>query len=95
MVGCFEKMDSDRFWHPGAKVYGDVAGKPSALSETNKSVIARSLPRYGYHERPRAPYIVCACKRISNVGIPVVGAGYFFIRFLPVLPLGSFLPEVT
>ena len=38
----FEKMDDDRLWYPG-KVYGDRSGRPSVLSETNKSVIAHSL----------------------------------------------------
>jgi len=41
----FAKMDSDRFWYPG-KVYGDAGGRPCAISETNKSVVARSLMRH-------------------------------------------------
>jgi len=38
----FEKMDKDRLWYPG-KVYGDMGGRPSVLSGTNKSIIARGL----------------------------------------------------
>ena len=35
------KMDEDEDWFPG-KVYGGLGGRPSALSETNKAVIASS-----------------------------------------------------
>ena len=38
----FEKMDDDAEWYPG-KYYGEPPGRPSAISETNKGVIARSL----------------------------------------------------
>ena len=36
-----KKMDDDDDWFPG-KVYGSLGGRPSALSETSKSIIAAS-----------------------------------------------------
>ena len=36
-----KKMASDADWFPG-KVYGSLGGRPPALSETNKAVIANS-----------------------------------------------------
>ena len=38
----YEKMDSDADWFPG-KFYGSLGGRPCEISETNKSVIARSM----------------------------------------------------
>ena len=36
-----KKMAEDDDWFPG-KVYGSLGGRPSAVSETNKSIIASS-----------------------------------------------------
>ena len=41
----YNKIDNDKKWFPG-KRYGDPPGRPTAITETNKAVIARSLMAY-------------------------------------------------
>ena len=70
----YEKMDDDPHWYPG-KVYGDVGGRPSALSETNKSIIARSLMSYaekgGEATYPMALALCPQATRNPETGEPV------------------------
>lgn len=39
------KMDDDHGWFPG-RLYGQIGGRPSAISKTNKALIARSMMTY-------------------------------------------------
>ena len=60
------KMTEDEDWFPG-KVYGSLGGRPPALSETNKSVIAASamaMKKRGID--PTYPLIVAQCPNASR-----------------------------
>ena len=69
-----KKMEEDTEWFPG-KFYGSLGGRPSALSETNKAIIARSamaLKEKGIP--PTGPLVLAQCPAAAtnpNTGEPV------------------------
>jgi len=70
----YEKMDQDKDWFPG-KRYGDPPGRPSALSETNKAVVARSLMAFSRDGgEPTYPMAIAFCPQATinpETGKPV------------------------
>ena len=60
-----KKMASDADWFPG-KVYGSLGGRPPALSETNKAVIANStMSMKARGIEPTYALIVAQCPNAS------------------------------